>query len=82
MPTQNAREFLERLSSDAAFRAKFQNAGVTQAINIVDFASAADYIFTETDLRRALLEFPDSPVINQLRATLRIAKGPLPAHIR
>ena len=75
MPSENARQFLERLSSDAAFRAKFQVLGATQAMHVVDFASAANYIFTEADLKRALQEFPDHPAINKLRENLRISKA-------
>ena len=75
MPVENARLFLEHLSSDSAFRAKFKATGATQVMNVVDFASAANYIFTEADLKRALQEFPDNPAIDQLRETLRIAKA-------
>ena len=81
MPTENARQFLEQLSSDASFRAKFQTLGATKAMDVVDFASAANFVFTEADLKVALQDFPDSPIINQLREQLKISKGTRPAHV-
>ena len=81
MSSENARRFLEHLSADASFRAKFQTLGATKAMDVVDFAATANYIFTESDLKSALQDFPENPVINQLRDKLQISKGRRPARV-
>ena len=72
MAAENAREFLDRLATEASFRAGLQAMGVTKVTTIMDFALSKGYVFSERDLRDALAEYPDNPAVNQMRDQLKI----------
>ncbi len=78
MPAENAKQFLERLTIDAALRAQFRSAGSATLNTALDFALSHGFDFTQQDLKSALVDFPDSPVINQLRDMLKIRKAVRP----
>lgn len=76
MTEQTAQQFLERLSSDASFRAQLQATGLANVNAILDYATTKGFAFTEEELRAMLKEFPPSVIINQLRDRLRISNPP------
>jgi hypothetical protein len=75
MAGENATQFLERLSNDASFRAELQTINTGKITDIMDFALSKDFVFTEQDLRQALANFQDSPIIEKLRTQLKVAKA-------
>lgn len=76
MTVQTAQQFLERLSSDASFRAQLQATGIANANAILDYAMSKGFVFTESELRTVLKDFPASAVINQMRDKLKISNPP------
>jgi predicted ribosomally synthesized peptide with nif11-like leader len=75
MAAENANRFLERLSTDSAFRAEFKTVAAGNVSAILDFGLAKGYIFTDQELKSALANFPDNPTIETLRSQLKVAKA-------
>lgn len=79
MAAENAKQFLERLTVDSAFRANLQSMATGSIDAMVDFAMSKGVVFTAPELKAALAEFPDNPTINKIRNQLKIARITGPA---
>jgi predicted ribosomally synthesized peptide with nif11-like leader len=78
MANPNVDRFLEQLCNDASLRAQFRASGAAKSDEILDFAMAKGYTFTEADLRETLKTFPDHAVIDELCTKLKVSR-PKPA---
>ncbi len=79
MTADNAKQFLERLASDASLRAQFRSAGSATPNTTMDFALSKGFVFSEQELKAALVDFPANPAIDPLRDTLKIRKAGRPS---
>ena len=79
MAAESAKQFLERLTVDSAFRANLQAVAPGSIDAMMDFAMTKGYVFTAPELRKALEEYPDNPMINKIRDQLKIARITRPA---
>ncbi len=75
MAGEAAQQFLDKLSSDVALRGQYRTLGATSVHDILDFALSKDYVFTESDLRAALKDYPENMVIDQMCEMLKIPRG-------
>jgi len=66
--TTQAKAFIEALDRDSTLQAQFAVASPNSLDGVVDFASSRGFIFTKDDLASALKHFPNSRVVDQLRA--------------
>jgi hypothetical protein len=76
MDTQNVTQFLDRLSSDASFRAQLYAINSNKITDVLDFAFSKDFVFTEKDLKSALATYAPNPTIDQLRQQLKVPAQP------
>jgi predicted ribosomally synthesized peptide with nif11-like leader len=74
MAVENAKQFLERLTVDSAFRANLQSVAPGSIDAMMDYAMTKGFVFTAPELKAALAEFPDNPAINKIRDQLKIAR--------
>jgi hypothetical protein len=74
MGKDNARQFLEQLCHDAAFRAEYRTSGTGSPVDIMDYALTKGFVFTMSELREALLNFPSYFVICQMCDVLRVPR--------
>ena len=79
MDKDSARQFLEQLSTEAAFRAQFRVSAAANARDIIDFALSKGLVFTASELREAVRDFPDYFVVVQMRQILRMPGSQQPA---
>ncbi len=62
-----------------ALRAQFRSAGPTSLNTTVDFALSKGFVFSEQDLKVALMDFPANPAIDPLRDILKIREAGRPS---
>jgi hypothetical protein len=72
MGKDNARQFLEQLCHDAAFRAEYRASGTGSPVDILDYALTKGFVFTMAELREVLLNFPSYFVIYQMCDLLKV----------
>ncbi len=82
MAKEDAKRFLDNISNDPSLRAQFRANGADNVDTAMDFALSQGYVFTESELRAALTEYPDQPVVNELRDKLKISRTAGPARTR
>ncbi|HLY27189.1 MAG TPA: Nif11-like leader peptide family natural product precursor [Aggregatilineales bacterium] len=79
MATEDAKRFLDNISNDPSMRAQFRANAAQNVDTALDFAFTHGYVFTESELRAALSDYPDQPVIDELRSKFKIARTDRPA---
>lgn len=72
MSVESATQFLEQLSNDPTLRIQLQSEGTMTAQAIMDFAFTKGYVFTQDELKTALMKHPANPTVEMLRDKLRI----------
>ncbi len=74
MAKEDAKQFLDNISNDPSLRAQFRSTGSDNVDAAMDFALSQGYVFTESELRAVLTEYPDQPFINELKDKLKISR--------
>ena len=62
-----ALRFVDALETDSSLQAQFSVASPNSFDGVVDFASSKGYVFSKPELEAALKQYPESPVVRQLR---------------
>lgn len=71
MTEMDARRFLYSLTEDPSLRTELRSTGAEAMDDLVDFAFAKGFVFTQQELSSALSDFSDNPFVNELRERIR-----------
>jgi hypothetical protein len=77
MAKQDAEKFLEYLSGDISMQNQLLS--MSGMDGILDCAFTKGYVFTESDLRQALKDYPENRAVDKLRTKLNIQAANRPA---
>jgi hypothetical protein len=71
MTTTTAHQFIELLERDVPLQTQLTVYGARSVGDVMDFANAKGYIFTEKEFMAALKDYPESRVAQELRQMIR-----------
>lgn len=79
MDIGNGWQFLAKLCNNSSFRDQYWDSVKGRPLDTLHFALNNGFIFTMTELREALWNFPEHFVIYQMCEMLKIPRKPVPA---